>query len=103
MTPTPCKRCGSRSKAANGACLPCKRTNDRNRARANRPRSTAGERGRKHGVIPDLQSKPGVPLNHIYWIAYYFMDKQVDVIRLMGDVYDLPSLSSYDKRGSKSV
>lgn len=98
-----CKRCGSAQRATNGACLKCKRAKDRNRARANRPRTTTPERGRKHLFIPDLQTKPGVPLNHIYWIAMYAMDKQVDVVRLSGDVYDLPSLSSYDKRGSKAV
>jgi hypothetical protein len=101
-TAKPCKRCGSRSRAANGQCRPCKRIADRNRARAARPVSMP-ERGRKHLFIPDLQVKPGVPLNHLYWIAQYAMDKAVDVVVFAGDVYDLPSLSSYDKRGSKAV
>lgn len=59
--------------------------------------------GRKHLFIPDLQVKPGVPLNHIYWIAQYAADKDVDVVILGGDVYDMPSLSTYDKRGSKAA
>lgn len=59
--------------------------------------------GRKHLYIPDLQVKPGVPLNHLYWIAQYAMDKDVDVVILAGDVYDMPSLSSYDRAGSKAA
>lgn len=61
------------------------------------------ERGRKHLYIPDPQVKKGVPINHAHWIAQYAIDKHVDVVVLGGDVYDLPSLSSYDKRGSKKV
>lgn len=101
-----CKRCGTSRKATNGACLQCKRAKDRNRARATRPRSTpAKERGCKHVWIPDLQIKPGVPLNHLHWIGMYIADKlsEGDKVILAGDVYDLPSLSSYDKRGSKAV
>lgn len=59
--------------------------------------------GRRHLFIPDLQAKPGVPLDHIYWIALYAMDLAADVVVLAGDVYDMESLSCYDKRGSKSA
>lgn len=59
--------------------------------------------GRRHLYIPDLQIKPGVPLNHLYWIAMYAADKSVDVVILGGDVYDMPSLSSYDGPGSKAA
>jgi hypothetical protein len=64
---------------------------------------TSRNRRVKHLYIPDLQAKPGVPLDHLYWIAYYAMDKVVDVVILAGDVYDMPSLSSYDKRGSRQA
>lgn len=51
---------------------------------------------RKHLVIPDTQIKPGVPLEHIDWIARYAVEKRPDVIVIMGDWADMPSLSSYD-------
>lgn len=55
----------------------------------------------KHLFIPDVQAKPGVPLDHLSWIGQYIMDKQPDVIVCIGDFADMESLSSYDK-GKKS-
>ena len=54
------------------------------------------KRPRKHLVIPDTQIKPGVPLDHIKWIAQYAIDKKPDVLVLIGDWADMASLSSYD-------
>lgn len=48
-------------------------------------------------VIPDTQVKPGVPIDHLEWAGRYAADKRPDVIVHMGDHYDFPSLSSYDK------
>ncbi len=56
---------------------------------------------RKHLVIPDVQLKPGVPTEHLAWIAQYAVDKRPDVIVIIGDWADMPSLSSYDV-GKKS-
>ena len=50
-----------------------------------------------------MQVKPGVPLNHVWWLAYYAMDVEPDTIVCLGDLYDLPSLSAYDARGSASA
>jgi hypothetical protein len=61
-------------------------------------------RPRRHLVIPDLQIKPGLPpehLQHIDWIARYIIDKRPDVLVVIGDWADMPSLSSYDV-GTKS-
>lgn len=55
----------------------------------------------KHLVIPDTQIKPGVPLEHIDWIAQFAIDKRPDVIVIIGDWADMSSLSSYDV-GKKS-
>lgn len=52
-------------------------------------------------VIPDVQAKEGVPMDHLYWIGQYIVDKQPDVIVCLGDFADMPSLSSYDV-GKKS-
>jgi hypothetical protein len=52
-------------------------------------------------VIPDLQVKPDVPLEHLDWIGKLIVDKRPDVVVQIGDFADMPSLSSYDV-GKKS-
>lgn len=53
-----------------------------------------------HLVIPDTQCKAGVPNDHLRWIGQYARDryagKQLTVVHL-GDHWDMPSLSSYDR------
>lgn len=51
--------------------------------------------------IPDTQAKPGAPTEHLRHVGQYIADKQPEVIVHAGDHADMPSLSSYDKRGSK--
>lgn len=58
---------------------------------------------RKHLVIPDVQAKPGVPLSHMTWAGRYAAEKRPDIIILLGDVWDLPSLSSYDSAVRKAA
>ncbi len=58
-------------------------------------------RSRSHLIIPDVQAKAGVPLEHLSWIGQYIADKRPDVVVCIGDFADMPSLSSYDK-GKKS-
>lgn len=53
--------------------------------------------GISHMVIPDVQAKPGVKDDHLTWAGNYAVDKQSDVIIAIGDWFDLPSLSHYDK------
>lgn len=53
--------------------------------------------GRMHMVIPDVQSKPGVQNDHLSWIGNYAVEKKPDVIVCIGDFWDFPSLSRYDK------
>ena len=52
-------------------------------------------------VIPDTQVKPDVPTDHLLWAGRYAVEKKPDVIVHIGDHFDMPSLSSYDK-GKKS-
>ena len=54
-----------------------------------------------HAMIPDLQIKPGVDLSYLSAIGKYLAHKKPDKIILIGDVADMPSLSSYDV-GKKS-
>ena len=55
----------------------------------------------KHLLIPDVQAKEGVPMEHLGWLGQFIVDEQPDVIVCIGDFADMPSLSSYDK-GKKS-
>ena len=55
----------------------------------------------KIAVIPDAQVKKGVPIDHLLHIGKYIAEKKPDVIVNIGDFFDMPSLSSYDK-GQKS-
>lgn len=48
-------------------------------------------------VIPDTQVKPEVPTDHLEWLGHFIVDKRPDVIVNLGDMADMPSLSSYDK------
>ena len=48
-------------------------------------------------IIPDTQVKPGVPDEHLSWLGKYICDIRPDIIIHLGDHFDLPSLSSYDK------
>lgn len=59
-----------------------------------------------HVVIPDTQIKPGVPTDHLAWAGWYIGEnyggkRNVTVVHL-GDHWDMPSLSSYD-RGKASM
>lgn len=53
-----------------------------------------------HIVIPDTQCKPGVPLDHLKWAGQYIAERKPDVVVHLGDHWDLPSLSSYESKGS---
>lgn len=48
-------------------------------------------------VIPDVQAKPGVPLDHLKWAGKYIAEKRPDIVVCLGDFADMPSLSLYDK------
>lgn len=58
-----------------------------------------------HVMIPDTQCRPGVRLDHMGWIGEYLVDHcwgKPDVSWIMiGDGYDMKSLSRYD-RGKRS-
>lgn len=58
--------------------------------------------GKKIFIIPDTQCRADIPVDHLLAAGRYLIDKQPDVVVMMGDWYDLPSLSSYEKPGSKS-
>lgn len=51
--------------------------------------------------IPDTQVKQDVPLSHLSALANYTLEHKPDIIVWAGDHADMPSLSQYEKRGSK--
>lgn len=51
--------------------------------------------------IPDCQLRPGVPMEHLKWAALALVEYKPDVIVVAGDFWDMGSLSSYEKPGSK--
>ena len=55
-----------------------------------------------HFVIPDTQVKPGVCMKYLDHVGAYMADKQPEVIVMIGDHADMPSLSSYDKGTKKA-
>lgn len=48
-------------------------------------------------VVGDCQVKPGESTDHLEHIGKYITDKRPDVVVCIGDFFDFPSLSSYDK------
>lgn len=52
---------------------------------------------KRHLVIADTQAKPEVDLDYMTYIGKYIVDKRPDVVVHIGDHWDFPSLSSYDK------
>lgn len=57
--------------------------------------------GRTHLVIPDCHAHPEHNNDRAEWIGKLMLDKKFDVVVNMGDQWDFPSLSTYDK-GKKS-
>lgn len=53
-------------------------------------------------VVADTQCKSEVDLEYMLWVGHYIAEKQPDVIVHIGDHYDFPSLSSYDKGKSSA-
>jgi len=50
-----------------------------------------------HAVIPDVQAKPGTPTQHLSWAGRYLAERKPNVVIQIGDFWDMPSLSSYDR------
>ncbi len=61
---------------------------------------TKTEGPRRHLVIPDTQTRPGVPLDHLDWIGDYIRLKKPDVIVHLGDHWDFVSLNGHEEPGS---
>lgn len=58
---------------------------------------------KKHIIIPDTQVRAGVPTDHLSWIGQYVQDKKPYTLVVLGDWWDMPSLSMHDALGSKAM
>lgn len=61
---------------------------------------------RTHLLIPDTQVEPGRPIDHLGWIGQYARDRWANeqLTRVMiGDHWNMGSLSSYDRKGGKQM
>lgn len=52
-------------------------------------------------LIPDTQVRPGVNIDHLGNMGEFIAETQPDVIVHIGDHWDMPSLSSYDRGTAK--
>jgi hypothetical protein len=57
--------------------------------------------GKTHLVIPDSHAHPEYHNKRAEWLGKFMYDLRPDVVVNIGDMYDMPSMSSYD-RGKKS-
>lgn len=57
---------------------------------------------RKLLLIPDTQVKPGVDISHLMKLGEWIVNEQPDAIVHIGDHWDMPSLSSYDRGSAKA-
>lgn len=57
----------------------------------------------RHLLIPDCQIRPGVDTKHIDWAAQAIVDYLPDVIVVIGDWWDFPSLNSHELPGSQEL
>lgn len=55
---------------------------------------------KRHFIIPDTQTRPGVPLDHLDWIAQAILHYKPDVVVHLGDHWDFPSLNGHEEPGS---
>jgi len=58
---------------------------------------------RRYLIVPDAQIRAGSDITHVDWAARAIVDYKPDVIVVMGDWFDLPSLSTHDAPGSKEA
>ncbi len=54
-------------------------------------------------VVPDAQVRPDVPTDHVDWIARDIVRRLPDAIVVLGDWWDLPSLSTHSEPGSATM
>ena len=52
-------------------------------------------------IIPDCHAHPDYDNNRFDWLGNLIIEERPDTILCLGDLADMPSLSSYDKRSEE--
>ncbi len=65
--------------------------------------SLATGKFRRFAIIPDTQIKYGDDITHLDWAAQAICEYLPDVLVILGDWWDMPSLSMHDAPGSKEA
>lgn len=55
---------------------------------------------KRYFIVPDVQTGPDVPTNHVDWAAQAIVEYMPDVIVVLGDWWTMDSLSTYDGPGT---
>lgn len=58
---------------------------------------------RRYFIVPDTQIAPGRQTIHVTWAARAIVDYKPDVVVMLGDWWDMPSLSTHDAPGSRQA
>lgn len=61
------------------------------------------DKPRRHLIIPDVQAKPGMPIDHLDWAGQAIVEYHPDVIVCIGDFFDFASLNSHAQPGSRDL
>ena len=58
---------------------------------------------KRHLLIPDTQVRKGVDTKHLDWAARAIVEYRPDVVVVIGDHWDMPSLSTHSPPGSEEM
>jgi len=58
---------------------------------------------KRHLIIPDAQIKPESRTDHIKWAGEAILEYKPDLVIILGDWWDLPSLNSHAEKGSAEL
>ena len=53
--------------------------------------------GKDYCIVPDIHAHPNHHNDRADWLGKFILDRKPDVVVNMGDTFDMPSLSSFDK------
>ena len=67
-----------------------------------KPYTSISKDPRDHAVIPDPQIAPDTPISHLPAAGRFIAEYRPEVIVILADWYDMPSLSSYDMGKKKA-
>ena len=99
-----CMNYGTQTAAAEALGIERRRVNETVKLLKQRIYSQGRKKDLEHGkriiIIPDTQCKPNGSIDHIEAAARYIVEKQPDIVVILGDWWDMESLSVYNSKRS---